>query len=194
MTFKLFSVFEDHVEVVTNICMQALREVFIFISLGQFLRCRIGAFYGKSVLKFIRNCQKCFFKMAVLFQWLTVLKMKLWFFFTYYHILFVNFFYFLLFSYCPTIFFFIFSFIFISWRLITLQYCSGFCHTLTSWTPILNPLPTSLPIPSLWVIPVHQPWKMVMIALHARQKKRHRCVEQTFGLYRRRWGWDDLRE
>ena len=23
------------------------------------------------------------------------------------------------------------SFIFISWRLITLQYCSGFCHTLT---------------------------------------------------------------
>ena len=27
--------------------------------------------------------------------------------------------------------FFIFSFIFISWRLITLQYCSGFCHTLT---------------------------------------------------------------
>ena len=28
-------------------------------------------------------------------------------------------------------FFFFFSFIFISWRLITLQYCSGFCHTLT---------------------------------------------------------------
>ena len=26
---------------------------------------------------------------------------------------------------------FYFSFIFISWRLITLQYCSGFCHTLT---------------------------------------------------------------
>ena len=25
---------------------------------------------------------------------------------------------------------FFFSFIFISWRLITLQYCSGFCHTL----------------------------------------------------------------
>ena len=24
-----------------------------------------------------------------------------------------------------------FSFIFISWRLITLKYCSGFCHTLT---------------------------------------------------------------
>ena len=26
---------------------------------------------------------------------------------------------------------FFFSFIFISWRIITLQYCSGFCHTLT---------------------------------------------------------------
>ena len=29
------------------------------------------------------------------------------------------------------IFIFSFPFIFISWRLITLQYCSGFCHTLT---------------------------------------------------------------
>ena len=28
-------------------------------------------------------------------------------------------------------YFIYFSFIFISWRLITLQYCSGFCHTLT---------------------------------------------------------------
>ena len=26
---------------------------------------------------------------------------------------------------------FFFPFIFISWRLITLQYCSGFCHILT---------------------------------------------------------------
>ena len=30
-----------------------------------------------------------------------------------------------------TEFFFFFPFIFIGWRLITLQYCSGFCHTLT---------------------------------------------------------------
>ena len=36
--------------------------------------------------------------------------------------------------------------------------------------------------------------KMVMIILYARQKKRHRCIEQTFGLYGRRQGWDDLRE
>ena len=36
--------------------------------------------------------------------------------------------------------------------------------------------------------------KMVMITLYARQKKRHRCIEQTLGLYGRRQGRDDLRE
>ena len=36
--------------------------------------------------------------------------------------------------------------------------------------------------------------KMVMITLYERQKKRHRGIEQTFGLYGRRRGWDDLRE
>ena len=45
-----------------------------------------------------------------------------------------------------------FSFIFISWRLITLQYCSGFCHTLTwishGFTCIPHPDP-ALPPPSL---------------------------------------------
>ena len=34
-------------------------------------------------------------------------------------------------SHLDFFFFFFFSFIFISWKLITLQYCSGFCHTLT---------------------------------------------------------------
>ena len=44
-----------------------------------------------------------------------------------------------------------FSFIFISWRLITLQYCSGFCHTLTwishgvTCIPHLDP-PSHLPL------------------------------------------------
>ena len=35
---------------------------------------------------------------------------------------------------------------------------------------------------------------MVTITLYARQKKRRRCTEQTFGLYGRRRGWDVLRE
>ena len=47
--------------------------------------------------------------------------------------------------------FFFFSFIFISWRPITLQYCSGFCHTLTwiihGFTCIPHPdAPSSLPL------------------------------------------------
>ena len=36
--------------------------------------------------------------------------------------------------------------------------------------------------------------KMVMITLYAKQKKRHRCTEQTFRLCGRRRGWDVLRE
>ena len=35
---------------------------------------------------------------------------------------------------------------------------------------------------------------MVMITLYAKQKKRHRCTEQTFGLCGRRQGWDVSRE
>ena len=36
--------------------------------------------------------------------------------------------------------------------------------------------------------------KMLMITLYTRQKKRYSCIEETFGLYARRQGWDDLRE
>ena len=56
-------------------------------------------------------------------------------------------------------------FIFISWRLITLQYCSVFCCTWIShgFTCVPHPGPPSHfpPLPSIWVFPVHQPWALV---------------------------------
>ena len=55
-------------------------------------------------------------------------------------------------------------FFFFNLRLLTLQYCSGFCHTLTwishgcTCVPHPDPPPIPFPIPSLRIIPVHQPW------------------------------------
>ena len=109
---------------------------------------------------------------------------------------------------CPFNFFSFFSifylFILISWRLITLLYCSGFCHTLTwisiGYTCIPHPDPPShLP---LHLIPLGLPSAPGLgtclmhptITLYAKQKRRHRCIEQTFGLCGRRRGWDVSRE
>ena len=36
--------------------------------------------------------------------------------------------------------------------------------------------------------------KLAMMTLYARQQKRHKCVEWTFGLRGRGGGWDDLGE
>ena len=61
-------------------------------------------------------------------------------------------------------FFLFFKFIHFNWRLITLQYCSGFAiHWHESAMGHPEPPPTSLPIPSLRVIPVHQPWASCII-------------------------------
>ena len=69
-------------------------------------------------------------------------------------------------------------YLFILFYFLTLQYCIGFAiYQNQSATDIhvfsiLNPLPSSLPIPSLWVVPVHQPQASSMIMSQIQNWKR----------------------
>ena len=64
---------------------------------------------------------------------------------------------------------------------------TGACYT--EWSKLERKTPIQYTNAYVWKFR-----KMVTMTLYARQQKRHRCIEQSFGLSGRRWGWDDLRE
>ena len=67
------------------------------------------------------------------------------------------------------ILFFKYKFIYFNWRLITLQYCIGpvtHQHEFTMGIhvfPIPNPPHYTIPVPSLWVVAVHQPQATIIM-------------------------------
>ena len=62
------------------------------------------------------------------------------------------------------------------------------------YSPSQSPLPPPSP-PDPSRLHIYMEFrKMLMITLYAKQKKRHRCIKQTFGHCGRRRGWDVSRE
>ena len=94
------------------------------------------------------------------------------------------------------LFFFFFFFLCLILFYLTLQYCIGFAIYQSESAPgihvfpILSPPPSSLPIPSLWVVPVHQPQASNIV----HQTWTSESFHISFGLCGRGRGWDDLGE
>ena len=97
------------------------------------------------------------FVLSAKWSWRRICKPEGW-----RNLYFIYLFIYLLFIYLFFSFLFFSFFFFISWRLITSQHFSGFCHTLTwishGFTCILHPDPPSPSLSTrfLWVFPVHQ--------------------------------------
>ena len=88
-------------------------------------------------------------------------------------------FYFIYYYFLPLgwlLFIYLFSLIFISWRLITLQYCSGFCHTLTWISHGVTCIPHSLQYSCLGIPMDRGAWQAVVCGV---MKSRHELLNNS---------------